>query len=91
MNKGSRIEEARRRLRATRRSNGVAAGIAFLGLALAARTAHPGTSHHASSSANAATSAPSSSSASDDTFFDDGGVTFSQSQSSTPQVQSSGS
>jgi hypothetical protein len=32
-----------------------------------------------------------SSSTSDDTFFDDSGATFSQSQSSTPQVQSGGS
>jgi hypothetical protein len=93
MDKGSRIEEARRRLRATRRSIGVAAGIAFLGLAVTARAAHPGTSHHPSSTTNAATSATSSSSTSDDGFFDDdgGGSTFSQSQSSAPQVQSGGS
>ena len=90
--KGSRINEARRRLRTARRSIGVAAGIAFLGIAMAARAAHPGTSHQASTgtSAAAATSATSSSS-SDDSFFDDGGATLSQTQSSTPQVQSGGS
>jgi len=94
MDKGSRIGEARRRLRTARRSIGVAAGIAFLGIAMAARAAHPGTSHQASSSSGTAatTSATSSSStSSDNSFFDDSGATFSQSQSSTAQVQSSGS
>lgn len=91
--KGSRINEARRRLRTARRSIGVAAGIAFLGIAMAARAAHPGTNHHASasSSATAATSATSSSASSGDSFFDDSGATFSQTQSSTSQVQSGGS
>jgi hypothetical protein len=92
MDKGSRINEARRRLRTTRRSVGAAAGIAFVGIALVARAAHPGTSHHASTTnTSATTSATSSSSSSDDTFFDDSSATFSQSQSSSPQVQSSGS
>jgi hypothetical protein len=90
MDKGSRIGEARRRLRTTRRSIGVAAGIAFLGIALAARAAHPGTSHQASTSTSTQ-AATSSSSSSDDTFFDDSGATFSQSQSSTAQIQSGGS
>jgi hypothetical protein len=92
MEKGTRIEEARRRLRTTRRSIGVAAGIAFAGVALVARAAHPGTSQHASSNSTpSATSTASTSSSSDDTFFDDGGATFSESQSSTAQTQSGGS
>lgn len=91
MENGSRVTQARRRLRTARRSIGAAAGIAFVGIALAARTAHPGTTHHTSSSSTTADAAATSSSASD-TFFDDGGsATFSQSQPSTAQVQSSGS
>ena len=90
MDTGTRIGEARRRLRTARRSIGVAAGIAFLGIALAARAAHPGTSHP-SSSTNSSSQATTSASSADDTFFDDGGATFSQSQSSTAHVQSSGS
>jgi hypothetical protein len=88
MENRSRVTQARRRLRTARRSIGVAAGIAFAGLALAARAAHPGTSNQASSGGTAATT---SSSSSDDTFFDDGGATFSPSQSSNSQVQSGGS
>jgi hypothetical protein len=88
MEDGSRVTQARRRLRTARRSIGVAAGIAFAGIALAARAAHPGTSHQATSSSGTATQ---SAATSDDGFFDDGGATFSQSQSSVAQVQSGGS
>lgn len=89
MENGSRVNEARRRLRTTRTSIGVAAGIAFAGLALMARAAHPGTSKHTSTSST--TAQESNTSSTDDGFFDDSGATFSQSQSSTPQVQSGGS
>ena len=90
MDDGSRITEARRRLRSTRYAVGVAAGITFAGLALVARVAHPGASAHASTSRQ--TTAPASATDSDDGyFFDDGGGSFGSSQSSTPQIRSGGS
>jgi hypothetical protein len=89
MENGSRITEARRRLRSTRYAVGVAAGITFAGLALVARVAHPGASAHASSGGQSA--AQTSATEADSGFFFDGGGSFGSSQSSTPQIRSGGS
>ncbi len=90
MEDGSRITEARRRLRSTRYAVGVTAGITFAGLALVARVAHPGASAHASTGGRA--SAQAGATEADSGFFlDDGGGSFGSSQSSTPQIRSGGS
>jgi hypothetical protein len=92
MEHGTRITEARRRLRSVRYTVGIAAGIAFAGLALAARASHPGTSAHASTGSNATgQAAATETDATSSSFFDDGGATFDSSQSSSPDVESSGS
>ena len=88
MEDGSRITEARRRLRSTRYAVGVAAGIAFAGLALVARVAHPGASAHASTGGQ--TAAQASAATADDGFFGSGG-SFGSSQSAAPQLRTGGS
>ena len=88
MEDGSRITEARRRLRSTRYAVGVAAGITFAGLALVARVAHPGAAH---ASTGGRPSARAGATSADSGFFLDGGGTFGSSQSSAPQIRSGGS
>jgi len=88
MEDGSRVRAARRRLRSVRYAIGIAAGIAFAGLALLARAAHPGSSH--ASSAQAA--APATAQQGDGGFFAGGaGSSIAPAQSFVPQVRSGGS
>ena len=64
----------------------------FAGLALVARVSHPGTSGTASTkSQSTGQSSASDSAAASSSFFDDGGATFGSTQSSSSELESSGS
>jgi len=87
MQDGSRLGAARRQLRSARYAVGIAAGIAFAGIALLARVAHPGVSH---ASAGGQTAAPATAQQTAGGFFA-GGSAIAPAQSSVPQVRSGGS
>jgi hypothetical protein len=87
--RSSRIEQARRRLRVARLSIGVTAAVGFLVFTLAARASHPGT-HSSRASSRATTSASDDfESQSDDFSF--GSASISPATGGTPMVQSGGS
>src|SRR4051812_48677308 len=101
MQKPSRLEQGRRRLRLARLAVGWGSAVAFAALGFVARAAHPGGAHAVTSANTAATTsfAESASDESDDstTFFGDGSITSSSSgsgalaQAPSPQTTSSGS
>ena len=86
MQKPSRLEQSRRRVRLTRLAVGWGSAVAFAAFGLVARAAHPGGAHAVTSPDAAVTSsAESSSDESDDstTFFGDGSIASSSSDSAT--------
>jgi len=91
--KETRITLAHQSVRRTRWAIGVGATLAFVGVGVAARVAHPGTATAHRQQTSAATSQGSATQQSDDSFFsnDDSSSAISPSQSSVPSIQSSGS